>query len=346
MRVNSPVEAIGSRRPCHCHHALGNRPDRCGSRRCGSLAGHARTRRASQGRAMRDSRIEAHLAPPITERRLASQWEKISARLKRGARASRSRLAMHGALAVAVIAVVFLVLGARRLPTTGPETFVLASLSDGRQELDFADGSRVTVAPGGRLRVDRVAATEVLMRLEVGRAFFDVKHNPSRRLAVLAAEYEIVDRGTRFEVICARDAGSSLEVRVEEGEVELRDPSHREPRRLTAGESWTHRPPAMAGTEQAAPEPAGGSEPPVTVPAVARASGEEAAPAAPPRSAPARAKRGDTAGAPDAQAARELFEQGNSAKLEGRLRDAADAFDMLRLRFRSDGHAALAALEL
>jgi tetratricopeptide (TPR) repeat protein len=44
--------------------------------------------------------------------------------------------------------------------------------------------------------------------------------------------------------------------------------------------------------------------------------------------------------------ARELFETGNLAKLEGRLRDAAEAFDTLRLRHRTDGHAALAALEL
>jgi tetratricopeptide (TPR) repeat protein len=48
----------------------------------------------------------------------------------------------------------------------------------------------------------------------------------------------------------------------------------------------------------------------------------------------------------EGRAARDLFETGNQAKLEGRLQEAAEAFDALRLRYRSDGHAALAALEL
>jgi tetratricopeptide (TPR) repeat protein len=51
-------------------------------------------------------------------------------------------------------------------------------------------------------------------------------------------------------------------------------------------------------------------------------------------------------GGSEARAARDLFETGNQAKLEGRLQEAADAFDALRLRHRGDGHAALAALEL
>ncbi len=301
---------------------------------------------------MKDTRAAAHVTPPMPERRLDRQWERISARLDGRAGAWRSRWVMGSGLAAA-LAVALVMFALRRAPTTG-EGFVVASLADGRQELAFSDGSRVTVAPGGRLRVDRATAVDVAMRLEAGRARFEVKHDPARQFSVMIADFELIDRGTRFEVTRGDDTRPGIEVRVEEGEVELRDPSHREPRRLSAGEWWSNRKPETPAEptpqESAARSPALPSEPPAAPPSAARgassASGEPT-PLAVLRSPETRGKGSDgvrTGG--DLQAARELFERGNSAKLEGRLQEAADAFDVLRMRHRADGHAALAALEL
>ena len=299
---------------------------------------------------MKDTRAAAHVAPPMPERRLERQWERISARLDRQPRPLVRGMAMSAALAAAV-AIALVVFGLRRSPVAG-DAFVVASLPDGRQELDFSDGSRVTVAPGGRRRVDRATTTDVALRLEAGRARFEVRHDPARRLSVVVGEFELIDRGTRFEVVRGDDARPGIEVRVEEGEVELRDPSHREPRRLTAGEWWSNRKaeaPVTASAPEGAPAPtpvAPSVEANAAAPSpVARASGSEEEPrTATPRSAEPRTKIVE---APrEGATARELFERGNKAKLEGRLQDAADAFDRLRLRHRTDGHAALAALEL
>jgi hypothetical protein len=286
----------------------------------------------------------------MPERRIERQWERISARLGGRSRLSWPMAAM-GATMAAAVAIVLVVFGLRRSPVTG-DGFVVASLSDGRQELAFSDGSRVTVAPGARLRVDRATATDVAMRLEAGRAHFEVKHDPARRLSVMVADFEVIDRGTRFEVTRGDDARPGIDVRVDEGEVELRDPAHREPRRLTAGEWWSNRKPEapaapIAAEVPAARTPGPPSEPMAAAPSTARRmTSEEPASAVIARSPEPRPRSSDVSRGGGTEQARELFERGNSAKLEGRLQEAADAFDMLRLRHRTDGHAALAALEL
>ena len=300
---------------------------------------------------MKDTRAAAHVTPELSERRLQRQWDHISARLERPSRASWPMVAMGGAVATAMT-IMLVVFGVRRAPAAS-DAFVVASLPEGRQELAFSDGSRVTVAPGGRLRVDRATATDVATRLEAGRARFEVKHDPARRFSVIIADFELIDRGTRFEVVRGDDARPGIEVRVEEGEVELRDPSHREPRRLTAGESWSNRPPETvpppASNDPAARTSVPSSDEKATAASaitVGRAGDEGSARTAT-HASETRARGGDAPrGGLDVKAARELFETGNLAKLEGRLQDAAEAFDLLRQRHRTDGHAALAALEL
>jgi hypothetical protein len=282
---------------------------------------------------MKDSRAAAYVKPTLTEQRLDRQWDRIATRLDGRSRTAWPVAALGaGALAAVLALGVFPV---KRAPGTG-DAFVVSSLPEGRQELAFSDGSRVTVAPGGRLRVDHATASDVAMHLEKGTARFEVTHDPARRFAVVIADVEVIDRGTRFEVARGDDVRPGVDVRVEEGEVELRGPAHHEPRRLSAGESWSSR----------APEARSVDEPPVASP--------EAAPAGSARgteSRPNSESRGKTRtevprGGSEASAARDLFETGNQAKLEGRLQEAAEAFDALRLRHRSDGHAALAALEL
>ena len=291
---------------------------------------------------MRDTKAAVHVTPPLSERRLDRQWERISSRLDKGGRVSWPMAAMTIAAAATVIA---LIVAGLRPNAVGGNAFVVASLPEGKQELAFSDGSRVMVAPGGRLRVDRATTAEVAIHLEAGRARFEVKHDVDRRFSVRVAEFEVIDRGTRFEVARGDEARPGVEVRVEEGEVELRDPAHAEPRRLSAGESWSNRPPETAHAQTASPSPDRAA------PSAANGTGTVegvAASAVATHATETRPKAGlDAArGGSEPRAARELFEAGNLAKLEGRLQDAADAFDTLRLRHRADGHAALAALEL
>jgi hypothetical protein len=282
---------------------------------------------------MKDSRAAAYVKPTLPEQRLDRQWDRIETRLDGRSRTAWPVAALGaGALATVVALGLFAV---KRAPATG-DAFVVSSLPEGRQELAFSDGSRVTVAPGGRLKVDHATASDVAMHLEKGRARFEVTHDPARRFAVVVADVEVVDRGTRFEVARGDDVRPGVDVRVEEGEVELRGPRDHETRRLHAGESWSSRAPE-------APQPA---EPP--------AVSSEAAPAGAMRVPESRSNaegrnRASTEaprGGSETRAARDLFETGNQAKLQGRLQEAADAFDALRLRHRADGHAALAALEL
>ncbi|MET0593504.1 MAG: FecR family protein [Polyangiaceae bacterium] len=295
---------------------------------------------------MKDMRAAAYVQPPLAEQRLDRQWDNISSRLERR---PRTGLALGLTGAVAMAAAMIVVFGLRRAPAQG-EAFVVASLTEGMQELTFQDGSRVTVAPGGRLRVDHATKTDVAMHLEAGRARFEVKHDESRRFAVAVADLEVVDRGTRFEITRGDEARPGVDVRVEEGEVELAGAGHA-PRRIAAGESWSNRSPEKAQTAQL----------PVAPPSSAlhaSSSNNEAPRAEAPNAdseavtqesavrSRGRGKGGESARGLETRAARELFELGNAAKIEGRLRDAADAFDALRLRHRSDGHAALAALEL
>jgi hypothetical protein len=289
---------------------------------------------------MREMKAAVHVTPPLPEQRLERQWERISSRLEKGRLVSWPVAAMATAALAAVMA---LVVGLRPSAVAG-NAFVVASLPEGKQELTFSDGSRVMVAPGGRLRVDRATAVEVAIHLETGRARFEVKHDLERRFSVRVAEFEVIDRGTRFEVERGDHARPGVEVRVEEGEVELRDPAHQEPRRLSAGESWSNRPPEVARAEAPAPVADRGAS---SAPKGLRAVDDEPTPAVATHATETRSKASDAPrGGSDPRAARELFEAGNLAKLEGRLQDAAEAFDMLRLRHRADGHAALAALEL
>jgi hypothetical protein len=274
---------------------------------------------------MKEMSSAAYVKPTLTEQRLDRQWDRIATRLDGRSRASWPLAVLGaGALASALALGVFAL---KRAPANG-DAFVVSSLPEGRQELTFSDGSRVTVDQGGRLRVDHATVSDVAMHLEKGRARFEVKHDSARRFAVIVADVEVIDRGTRFEVARGDDARPGVEVRVEEGEVELRDPAHREPRHLTAGESWSNRVPESRPRDEV---------PAAIEPAPAGATRTESR---------TKGSTEPSRGGSETRAARDLFETGNQAKLEGRLQEAAEAFDALRLRHRTDGHAALAALEL
>ncbi len=194
-----------------------------------------------------------------------------------------------------------------------------AVIEDGAVTL--ADGSRVAIAQGGRVRVVTVREDAVELALDVGEVDLAVPHG-RRTLVVHTPRYDVVDVGTRFRV--ALDAQGEVRVDVSEGSVEVRSRDGGHPaRRLDAGESWSNAPAPTA--------------PPSSSSAMALVT----EPMNDPAPAPSGASGRDASASP-----KELLETAERARLAGNARTAAAALDTLRRRFRSDPRAALAAFEL
>ncbi len=180
--------------------------------------------------------------------------------------------------------------------------------------MTLADGSHVRLREDGRVRLEHFDQRSVDVTLERGEAEFEIVHIAGRRFVVHAGRFDVVDVGTRFVV--ALDAGGTR-VRVEEGRVEVRDPTNAlPPRTIAAGESWS-----SVATVEVAPST---SIDVVEVAPSASASTTTARPAS----------------------AKELLEAADAARVAGRPRDAAALLDILRHRHRGDPRAALAAFEL
>ncbi len=109
---------------------------------------------------------------------------------------------------------------------TGRELPRLITLPDGtRMTLDAQ--SRVVARIGGNLRD---------VELVSGRAFFDVRHEPSRPFSVRAGALRLVDIGTKFDVQLAQ---RRVEVTLTEGRISVTAPSLSSPLLLSAGERLT-----------------------------------------------------------------------------------------------------------
>jgi transmembrane sensor len=94
-----------------------------------------------------------------------------------------------------------------------------------RLTLSFADGSRVLLSVGSRLRVPRdFGARERAVSLE-GEAYFVVRHDPRRPFLVRTPRGTTEDLGTAFGVRAYRDEGY-LQVVVAAGRVALRGAEH------------------------------------------------------------------------------------------------------------------------
>lgn len=127
-----------------------------------------------------------------------------------------------GAVAAALVAL----LAVPQFLATEPQTFATGGA---RQTIALGDGSRVILAPHSRLTLsgrhkDRLA-------LE-GGAYFDIRHDPQRPLAIRARELEIGDIGTRFEI---QTNGRAVRVEVAQGQVEVRGDALGQPVELAAG---------------------------------------------------------------------------------------------------------------
>lgn len=95
----------------------------------------------------------------------------------------------------------------------------------------LADGVSVTLSPASRIVVRGRDANRI--ELASGEAYFDVKHDPGRTLAVSAGDYQIADIGTRFSVNIASHA---LRVAVSEGTVTVASASTEQPIKVAAGQ--------------------------------------------------------------------------------------------------------------
>jgi transmembrane sensor len=124
----------------------------------------------------------------------------------------RKRGAVWGAGIAAVLAgVVGLVTYLR--PAADAPYSIVAPVGQSRQAI-LADGTRITVHPNGRLRLDR--ADPRMAVVEKGEALFQVRHDAAHPFRVEAAGRMIEDLGTVFDVATH---GSELRVAVAEGSV-------------------------------------------------------------------------------------------------------------------------------
>ncbi|HEY1696688.1 MAG TPA: FecR domain-containing protein [Polyangiaceae bacterium] len=201
------------------------------------------------------------------------------------------------------------------------------------------DGSTVKLQEGARMRLDRVRADRVESTLERGAAAFAVRHEDARLFVVHAGGFDVVDRGTTFAVTVDEKGG--VRVSVESGSVGVhRAGTSEEGRVLGAGESWSSAGADVPSRTSAAVPDLEGAPPP-------SASGEPVPSATSHADAPATIASSDRRAigqaAPDA---RELLETANAARVAGKPREAAAAFDAIRRRHRDDPRAGLAAFEL
>jgi len=298
------------------------------------------------------------LTPPLTEARLARQYDAIQRRVGAAPRGRGRAWPAWAIAATATVAlVVVVVVGLRRGATTvggagGPmEGAVLEAGPGAGVGVTLADGSRLDLAAGARARVTAARATAVRLEVERGAVEVEATHVEGRSFVVGAGPFEVRVVGTHFVV--QRTPGERVTVRVERGAVEIAG-TPGEPRRLMAGEQWS------------APDPTGpvveatmalGPVAPASAPAVAptatagsplgATTASPAATAPGPTSPAATAPAGAAAVATTApETAKELFDEAQRARAEGRAADAARAFDKLRRSFPRDRRAALATFEL
>jgi transmembrane sensor len=265
-------------------------------------------------------RLARFVEPDVDDKRVDRVWASVSSRPVRSWSPWRTA-ELAGALVAAVAVVLLLV--ARPRSTASDLTGVVVE-SGSSQTVAMPDGTRATLLGSARLRYDRVQTDRVETTVERGQVAFDVRHSESRTFVVHAAGFDVVDRGTRFVVGVE---GGSVSVSVESGRVEIThgtDPV----RALAGGDSWTNAPSSATASTGSAPS---GTPSAAAVPSAAESAPTDAARvlALPPPPGP-----------------RELLQQANDARLAGRPREAASAFDTLRRQFRSDPRAGLAAFEL
>jgi transmembrane sensor len=114
--------------------------------------------------------------------------------------------------AIAASIAVTLAVPMLRAPASQP--YLVTTEPGQRQTVQLADGSRIEMGGGSRLRLDRSDAR--IATLEAGEAVFSVRHDAAHPYTLRSGEVSIRDLGTAFNV--SRE-GPRLEVQVSQGSV-------------------------------------------------------------------------------------------------------------------------------
>jgi len=172
--------------------------------------------------------------------------------------------------------------------------YVRASEGDAAR-LTFSDGTRIQLAPGAKVSVGAPGVHGARVRVEDGRAHFEVVHRPHAAWTVDAGPYAVEVTGTVFDVRWSA-AEEIAEVRLRAGSVRVSGPLLTEHATLRPGQSLIARLAAhelRIEDERTAPAPTPPA-PPAPAPAATPPAAPAPAPAVPPSAsepAPKRKKR-------------------------------------------------------
>ena len=169
------------------------------------LEADPRHREAFDAIALLDERIDA--AQPTLHRLLGEEPAPARRRIPRVAALAGVAAALVGMIA----------LGVTQFATKPAHQIVAYTAPGGKsRDVQLADGSVATLAPGSTLKVADGRAAPMLLD---GRAYFDVRQNAAQPLTVQVGTYEIRDIGTRFDV---SSAAGTVRVAVAEGRVAIK----------------------------------------------------------------------------------------------------------------------------
>lgn len=107
-----------------------------------------------------------------------------------------------------------------------PETIESGNVS---RMIALGEGSSATLAPRSRLTIGGRDETQLALE---GGAYFDISHDPSRNLRIIAGDLTVSDIGTRFDI---RQGPSHVMIEVADGEVAVQSEALTKPIRLKAG---------------------------------------------------------------------------------------------------------------
>jgi transmembrane sensor len=288
-----------------------------------------------------------NLVPAITESRLARQYDAIRTRMpatpgrvRGGSRLAGLGWALAAASTLVLVLVVFWARSGRNANLVDEAVLESGSTADGANGMTvtLADGSSVQLGAATRARLTSARPKAIRIDLERGAIEIEATHLEGRTFVVGAGGYDVHVVGTHFSV--QRDPNDRVTVRVDRGVVEVAAANGNvaETRRLAAGESWSALDRASA--------PASLLPPPAPAqPAILSPPPSIQAPAAPTAQAVVGTTTSGSSPRHD-ENARELFDDAQRARADGRSEDAARAFDRLRRTFPRDPRSALAAFEL
>ncbi len=154
--------------------------------------------------------------------------------LRRGMTVGRAALAFAAAFGLMIVA--FRALKPAALPTANEPRAVAAGL----ERVSLGDGTEMRFTRGSSVEVREQTDSLVVVGVAAGSAHFRVRHDPHRLFRVRAAEVEVDDLGTVFDV---EKQGDVVRVAVTEGSVAVSFPGEGgalETATLRGGESGTY----------------------------------------------------------------------------------------------------------